>query len=146
MTNGKPVYATASKTLKVVLCTNICPACDKQLIASALVQLKINCTCIFKVFQIALVDSGNFEKTLKMLVKLILNCPRAHAITYTNKVVKCILRFVRVFMRKSSIEYDNFKCLVYFRSFTVLPYLGIGNNQFIKKYYMTLITKTQKLL
>ena len=29
-------------------------------------------------------DSGNFVKTLKILVKLILNCPRAHAITYTN--------------------------------------------------------------
>ena len=30
-------------------------------------------------------DSGNFVKTLKILVKLILNCPRAHAITYTNR-------------------------------------------------------------
>ena len=29
-------------------------------------------------------DSGNFVKTLKILVKLILNCPRAHAITYTK--------------------------------------------------------------
>ena len=29
-------------------------------------------------------DSGNFVKTLKILVKLIRNCPRAHAITYTN--------------------------------------------------------------
>ena len=28
-------------------------------------------------------DEGNFVKTLKILVKLILNCPRAHAITYT---------------------------------------------------------------
>ena len=26
----------------------------------------------------------NFVKTLKIRVKLILNCPRAHAITYTN--------------------------------------------------------------
>ena len=29
-------------------------------------------------------DSGNFVKTLKIRVKLNLNCPRAHAITYTN--------------------------------------------------------------
>ena len=39
-----------SKTLKVVLCTKFCPTCDKQVIASALVQLRINFTCIFKVF------------------------------------------------------------------------------------------------
>ena len=45
------------KTLKVVLCTKFCPACDKQVIASALVQLRINFTCIFKVCQIALVAS-----------------------------------------------------------------------------------------
>ena len=83
MTKGKPVYATARS--KVVLCTKFCPACDKQVITSALVQLRINFTCIFKVFQIALVrDSGNFVKTLKILVKLILNCPQAHAITYTK--------------------------------------------------------------
>ena len=29
-------------------------------------------------------DSGNFGKTLKIRVKLILNCPRAHAIKYTK--------------------------------------------------------------
>ena len=29
-------------------------------------------------------NSGNFGKTLKMRVKLILNCPRAHAIIYTK--------------------------------------------------------------
>ena len=57
------------KTLKVVLCTKFCPLCDKQVIASALGQLRINFTCIFKVFQIALVASrlrqfcGNFENT-----------------------------------------------------------------------------------
>ena len=28
-------------------------------------------------------DSGNFVKTLNILMKLILNCPLAHAITYT---------------------------------------------------------------
>ena len=37
---------------------------------------------IFSVFQIALV--ANFVKTLKIRVKLILNCPQAHAITYTK--------------------------------------------------------------
>ena len=63
MTNGKPVYATAR------LCAEFCLACDKQVIASALVQLRINFTCIFKVFQIALVASRlgqfceNFENT-----------------------------------------------------------------------------------
>ena len=57
------------KTLKVVLCTKFCPACDKQVIASALVQLRVNVTCIFKVFQITLVASRlgqfceNFENT-----------------------------------------------------------------------------------
>ena len=67
MTKGKPVYATARS--KAVLCTKFCPACDKQVIASALVQLRINFTCIFKVFQIALVASRlgqfceNFENT-----------------------------------------------------------------------------------
>ena len=75
------------KTLKVVLCTKFCPACDKQVIARALVQLRINFTCIFKVSKLpsSLRNSGNYVKTLKILVKLILNCPRAHAITYTNK-------------------------------------------------------------
>ena len=43
--------------------------CDKQVIASALGQLRINFTCIFKVFQISLVASRlgqfceNFENT-----------------------------------------------------------------------------------
>ena len=45
------------KALEVVLCTKFCPACDKQVTASALVQLRINFTCIFKVFQITLVFS-----------------------------------------------------------------------------------------
>ena len=31
-------------------------------------------------------DSGNFVKTLKIRVKSILNCPRAHAITDTNQI------------------------------------------------------------
>ena len=34
MTNGKPVNFHDGKTLKVVLCTKFCPACDKQVIAS----------------------------------------------------------------------------------------------------------------
>ena len=57
------------KTLTVVLCTKFCPACDTQVIASALVQLRMDFTCIFKVFQIALVASRlghfreNFENT-----------------------------------------------------------------------------------
>ena len=34
-------------TSKAVLCTKFCPACDKQVIASALLQLRINFTCIF---------------------------------------------------------------------------------------------------
>ena len=57
------------KTLKVVLCTKFCPVRDKHVIASALGQLRINFTCILKVFQIALVASRlgqffeNFENT-----------------------------------------------------------------------------------
>ena len=57
------------KTFKVILCTKFCPACDKLVIASALVQLRINFTCILKVFQIVLVASRlgqfceNFENT-----------------------------------------------------------------------------------
>ena len=73
LTTGKPVCATG-KTLRVFLCTEFCPLCDKQVIASAPGQLKINFTCIFKV-------SGNFVKTLKIRVKLILKCPRDRAIT-----------------------------------------------------------------
>ena len=55
------------KTLKVVLCTKFCPACDKQVIANALVQLRVTVTCIFKVFQIALVASrlGQFCETFE---------------------------------------------------------------------------------
>ena len=50
----------------------ISPWCDKQIIASALGELRINFACIFKVF----------PKFLgKIRVKLTLNCPRAHAVT-----------------------------------------------------------------
>ena len=52
------------KTLKVVLCTKFCPACDKQVIASALVQLRINFMSIFKVFTKlpeSRSDEGNLE-------------------------------------------------------------------------------------
>ena len=45
-----------------------CPLCDKQVIASALRQLRINFTCIFRVFPdlpLLLCSSGNFRKTLK---------------------------------------------------------------------------------
>ena len=45
------------KTLN--LCTKFFPLCDKQVIASALGQLRINFTCIFKVFQFC----ENFENT-----------------------------------------------------------------------------------
>ena len=74
------------KALKVVLCTKFCPLCDKHVIASARGQLRINFTCIFKFSKLlsSLRDSGNFVKTLKILVKFILNCPQAHAITYTK--------------------------------------------------------------
>ena len=57
------------KTLKVVISTKFCPLCDKQVIASALGQLRINFTYIFKVFQIVLVASrlrqfcDSFENT-----------------------------------------------------------------------------------
>ena len=51
------------KTLKVVLCTEFCPLCDKQ---------------------VSEATRAIFLKTLKIRVKLILNCPRAHAITYTK--------------------------------------------------------------
>ena len=55
--------------LPMVICTKICLLCDTHVIASALGQLWINFTCIFKVFQIALVASRlrqffeNFENT-----------------------------------------------------------------------------------
>ena len=81
------------KTLKVFLYAEFCPLCDKQIIASA--------KCIFKVFQkffkffsrsfskfsklpLSPRASGNFVKTMKIHVKLILNCPRAHEITYAK--------------------------------------------------------------
>ena len=55
----RQTYLRDGKTLKVVICTKFCPACDKQVIASALVQIRINFTCIFKVFQFC----ENFENT-----------------------------------------------------------------------------------
>ena len=60
------------------------PLHDKQVIASAFGQLWINFTCNFKVFQNALVASRfrQFCENFEIRVKLILNCPRAHAITY----------------------------------------------------------------
>ena len=64
------------KTSKAVLCTKFCPACDKQVIASALMQVRVNFTSIFKVFQIALVASRlgqfceNFENTRKINVSV----------------------------------------------------------------------------
>ena len=68
----------------------VCPLCDKQvIIASALRQLKINFTCIFKVcpkLPASLCNKGNFGKTLKIRVKLLfLHCPRAQVITYTPR-------------------------------------------------------------
>ena len=63
--------------MKVVFFIKFCPLCDKHVIAGALGKLMFNFTSICS-------DSGNFVKTLKILVKLIRNCPRAHAITYTN--------------------------------------------------------------
>ena len=69
MTTGKPVYT------KLSFVQNFALYVTKQVIVSAVGQLRINCTCIFKVFQIALVTSRlgpNFVKTLKILVKLIL--------------------------------------------------------------------------
>jgi len=89
--DNRQTYLRDGKTLKVVLCTKFCLLCDKQAIASALGQLRINFTCIFKVFQIALVASrlGQFCENLEKTpaVKLILNCPWPRAITYTNHIV-----------------------------------------------------------
>ena len=46
-------------------------------------SFKLSCAKNFNLYVInTLRDSGNFVKTLKMRVKLILYCPRAHAITY----------------------------------------------------------------
>ena len=43
----------------------------------------------FSKLPLPLRDSGNFLKTLKIRVKLILNRPRAHAITYTDQKNGC---------------------------------------------------------
>ena len=51
-----------------------CPTCDKQVISSTYGQLMINFTGISKAFP-----------KLKICVKLILHCPRAHAISYTKR-------------------------------------------------------------
>ena len=63
------------------------PFIDKQVIPWDLVLLRINCTWVFKIFQIALVASrlGQFWKILKTLVQLILNSTWPHVITYTNR-------------------------------------------------------------
>ena len=62
---------------------------SKQVIASALGQLPEELISLvfskFSKLPSSLRDSGNFVKTLKILAKLILNCPRPHAITYTHR-------------------------------------------------------------
>ena len=78
----RPTCLRDRKTLEVVLCTKFCPACDKQVIASALVQLRINFTCIFKVFQISLVASRlgqfceNFENTREIRLHIQIKVPK----------------------------------------------------------------------
>ena len=72
---------------RMYLPQKLCPFCDKQVIPSVPGQLRINFTRIFKVspeLPASRSDSGNFEKPLKIRVKLILNCSRAHAITCTK--------------------------------------------------------------
>ena len=67
-----------------------CPLSDKQVIISALGQLRINFTSIFKVLQKCWENLN-----LKIRVKLILNFPRAHAIPYIQndcgvmRIFKC---------------------------------------------------------
>ena len=50
LSDNRQTCLSDGKTLKVVLWTKFCPLCDKQVIASALGQLRINFTSIFKVF------------------------------------------------------------------------------------------------
>ena len=70
----------------------ILPFIDKQVIPWDLVLLRINCTWVFKIFQIALVASrlGQFWKILKTLVQLILNSTWPHVITYTNQFLLAV--------------------------------------------------------
>ena len=105
MTTGKSVYAT-TRPWQFSFSTEFCPLCDKQVIASALGQLRINFTRTFKVFQIALVAPRlgqfceNFENTREIsCVKLIFNYARAHAITYT-KYNFCLRNKYNVFYRR----------------------------------------------
>ena len=66
----------------------ILPFSDKHVIPRALVQLRINCTCVLKNFPklpSSLCDSGQFWKIFKTLVQLILNCTRPRVITYTYR-------------------------------------------------------------
>ena len=44
-------------------------------------------------------DSGNFVKTLKIRVKLILNCPRAHVILYTNCTRNHVMSYTNRYKR-----------------------------------------------
>lgn len=63
----------------------VCPLFDEKVTTSALGQLTINLTCIFKVFPklaTLLCNKGNLGKPLKILVKLILHCLQAQVITY----------------------------------------------------------------
>lgn len=67
-----------------------CPLSDKQVIISALGQLSINFTSIFKVLQKCWENLN-----LKIRVKLIHNFPRGHAIPYIQndcgvmRILKC---------------------------------------------------------
>ena len=99
------------------------PLCDKQVIASALRQLKINFTCIFKVFPklpASLCNKGNFGKTLKIRVELLfLHCPQAQVITYKprNLSQRCfsLLFFFFFFFFFPAFYYHTWQNLECFR-------------------------------
>ena len=95
----------------------ICPRYDKQEIASALGQIRINFTCIFKVFQIALVAArlGHFCEKFENRRKLILNCLRAHATTYTKQALNNEIWIVGLKFEQSrlSVKQDYTHCLLY---------------------------------
>ena len=93
----------------------VCPLCDKQVIASALRQLKINFTCIFKVFPklpASLCNKSNFGKTLKIQVKLLfLHCPRAQVITYKPRNLSQRCFSLLFFFFQHLITWQNLECL-----------------------------------
>ena len=117
--------------------------CDKQVIASALGQLRVNFIC-------------NFVKPLKKQVKLILNCPPAQVIIYTKVVHEESNKYRQDYPPTKATESAGGPAGVYLTSLLLLgearckkSQLNVGNSACNKMYasrHMKNFTKTGQRL